>query len=60
MAMRSDREKTYDLGVSAKALVELHLENPKQFNAETVLNHLCNRYDQLQLDPIKSYEEIKE
>lgn len=58
--MRSNREKTYDLGVATKALIELHLEQPKYFNAETVLKHLCDKYEQLQLDPIKPYEEIKE
>lgn len=51
--MRSDREKTYDLGVTAKALIELHLEKPKRFDSEAVLRHLFDKYKQLELDPIE-------
>lgn len=58
--MRSDHEKTYDLGVSAKALIELHLENPKQFNVDVVFRLLLERYEQLNLDPIEPYEKVKE
>jgi hypothetical protein len=43
-------EKLNEIGLQAKVLVELHLEKPKEFNAETVLNELINVYEKLELD----------
>lgn len=37
--------KEMELGHYAKVLVDLHLENPKKFDAKTVLDRLINEYE---------------
>lgn len=48
------QEKRYELGYRAKVLLDLHLENPKEFNAEFVLNKLFELYEKFELDKEKA------
>jgi hypothetical protein len=43
-------EKLNDIGMRAKVLMDLHLENPKEFNAERILDEIMNLYENLGLD----------
>jgi hypothetical protein len=43
-------KKRLELGERAKVLLDLHLENPKKYDSEFVLNYLLNQYEKLQLD----------
>jgi hypothetical protein len=43
-------EKLTEIGRQAKVLMELHLEKPKEFNSDRVLNELMNVYEKLGLD----------
>ncbi|MEK3822122.1 hypothetical protein MKY20_23855 [Cytobacillus sp. FSL W8-0315] len=42
----SKREKYIEMGLQAKSLAELHLQYPKQFNADNVLSSLLEMYEQ--------------
>ena len=56
VGMMVDLQKHQKLGLTAKVLMELHLKDPKRFNAEHILDQLRNEYERLGLEPM---EEIK-
>jgi hypothetical protein len=43
-------EKLIEIGRQAKVLMELHLEKPKDFHSERILDELINVYEKLELD----------
>ncbi|MGF2617768.1 hypothetical protein ACQUWN_19495 [Rossellomorea aquimaris] len=52
--MLSDSDKKeLEMGHWARVLVDLHLEKPKKFDAETVLNELCKHYEKIGFEPIE-------
>ncbi|MFE4523984.1 hypothetical protein ACFRCQ_18060 [Cytobacillus firmus] len=48
--MTESERKLYELGVHAKALLDLSLEAPQTFNPKLIVDRLFNRYEELQFD----------
>ncbi|MGD6832544.1 hypothetical protein ACQCT5_10295 [Sutcliffiella halmapala] len=47
----AEREaKILELGKQTKALLELHLENPKEYSKEYIMERLFNSYERMELD----------
>lgn len=46
-------EKLNEIGLQAKVLMDLHLEKPKEFGAERVLEELMKVYERLELNDPK-------
>jgi hypothetical protein len=42
--------KVFELGKRAKVLLDLHIENPKRFNADAILDHLFMEYEKHKFD----------
>lgn len=46
----TEQDKLIELGIRAKVLLRLHLEDTKIFNAEHILNNLFDLYERFEFD----------
>lgn len=48
--MNEREKKIYQLGLSAQALLQLHLEKPNEFTNERIVDRLFAKFEQLELE----------